>query len=166
MDACDILTSESQERMLIISNCKNTSEIFKIFDKWDLEYNVIGSVNTSGEYKVRYNEKILYKENITNFKDITDNTYSLLNNQRYHQRPSDGNWSWLRLEKVKNIERWSVYDSTVGNRTIKGPDKPGSYTIIDIYENNKQIFLTWGESIKECYTTMKNFDRCKTTMYC
>ena len=151
MDPCDILTSESQERMLIISNCKNTSEIFKIFDRWDLEYNVIGSVNTSGEYKVRYNDKILYKENITNFKDITDNTYPFIK-KRVVGRP---------IEKVKNMELWSVYDSTVGNRTIKGPDKPGSYSIIDIYENNKQIFLTWGESISECWCTMQFFDNVK-----
>ena len=70
---------------------------------------------------------------------------------------------WLEdpSKKVKNIKLWSVYDSTVGNRTIKGPDKPGSYSIIDIYENNKQIYLTWGGTVRECYTTMKNFDGVK-----
>ena len=52
MDACDILTSESQERMLIISTSENKSKIFEIFNKWDLEYSLIGSVNTSGEYLV------------------------------------------------------------------------------------------------------------------
>ena len=57
MDTCDILTSESQERMLIISSPQNQSKIFEIFDKWDLEHAVIGSVNTSDEYKVYYNDK-------------------------------------------------------------------------------------------------------------
>ena len=153
MDPCDILTSESQERMLIISNCKNTSEIFKIFDKWDLEYSVIGSVNTSGEYLVYYDDKILYTENITNFKNINDYTYPG-DWKKGHRRHADA-------KKVKNMEQWFVYDSTVGNRTIKGPDKPGSYSIIDIYENNTQLFLTWGESMEECYNTMKNFDNVK-----
>jgi len=151
MDPCDILTSESQERMLIVSNLKNISEILYIFDKWDLEHSVIGCVNTSGEYKVKYNDKLLYKENITNFKDITDNTYN----------PSNKRVLGSSAKKVKNIKQWSVYDSTVGNRTIKGPDKPGSYTIIDIYENNKQLFLTWGGTVIECYNAMINFDGVK-----
>ena len=49
----------------------------------------------------------------------------------------------FRTGEVIDMKRWSVYDSTVGNRTIKGPDKPGSYSIIDIYENNKKLYLTW-----------------------
>ena len=153
MDFCDILTSESQERMLIVSTSENKDKIFAIFNKWDLEYSVIGSVNTSGEYKVYYDENILYKENITNFKNINDYTY-----------PGDwkkGHDNYTDAKKIKDIKRWSVYDSTVGNRTIKGPDKEGSYAILDIYENNKKIFLTWGETICECHKTMRKFEGVK-----
>ena len=62
---------------------------------------------------------------------------------------------------MKELERWNVYDSTVGNRTLKGPDKPGSYSVIDIYENNKKLYLTWGESVDECYNIMKEFENVK-----
>ena len=114
---------------------------------------MIGSVNTSGEYKVYNNEEILYKEKITNFKDIKDDTYVV---------DEKGTLNFVEAkEKVKEMERWSVYDSTVGNRTLKGPDKPGSYSVIDIYENNKKLYLTWGESVDECYNIMKGFNNVK-----
>ena len=45
------------------------------------------------------------------------------------------------------MHKWQVYDSTVGNRTIKGPDKPCSYAILDIYEVCKQLILTWVEPL-------------------
>ena len=59
------------------------------------------------------------------------------------------------------MKKWEVYDSTVGNRTLKGPDKDGSYSILDIYEIEKQLILTWGESFDECYNIMKLFENVK-----
>ena len=154
MEPCNILISESQERMLIVSPPENKEKIFKIFEKWELEYSVIGSLNKSGEYKVCSKNKILYREKITNFKDIRDDTYSPNSVVPYKN-------NFISGEKVKDMKRWCVYDSTVGNRTIKGPDKPGSYSIIDIYENNKKLYLTWGESVDECYNIMKEFENVK-----
>ena len=40
----------------------------------------------------------------------------------------------------QNMDLWKVYDSTVGNRTIKGPNEAGSYSILDLYEINKNWF--------------------------
>ena len=156
MEPCNILISESQERMLIVSPPENKEKIFEIFEKWELEYSVIGSLNKSGEYKVCSKNKILYKEKITNFKDIKDDTYKL-DDKPFYNFTSER----FRTGKVKDMTRWSVYDSTVGNRTIKGPDKAGSYSIIDIYENNKKLYLTWGESVDECYNIMKKFNDVK-----
>ena len=95
--------------------------------------------------------KILYKENVGNFKDIIDYTY--ISDVKVND--------FTNATKVKDINRWSIYDSTIGNRTIKGPDKPGSYAILDIYENNKKVFLTWGESVEECYVEMNKFEGVK-----
>ena len=143
MDLCNILISESQERMLIISNDKNKQQIFDIFAKWDLEYSVIGNVNDSGFFSVYNNDEIVYCQQMSSFKDISEN------------------WSeevfpiqeTIRT-KIKNMEKWTVYDSTVGCRTIKGPNKSGSYSILDIYEINKIIILTWAEDCQECYDEM------------
>ena len=52
MDSCDKLISESQERMLLVVKPENKNRVFEIFDKWDLEYQVVGNVNISGKYEV------------------------------------------------------------------------------------------------------------------
>ena len=48
-----------------------------------------------------------------------------------------------KCDKVKDMNMWKIYDSTVGNRTIKGPDKPGSYSILDLYENYLEQFQSY-----------------------
>ena len=62
------------------------------------------------------------------------------------------------FQNVKNIELWNQYDSTVGNRTIKGPDQPRSHAILDLHEINKHLILSWGESLDECIKEMSNFN--------
>ena len=151
MDKCNILISESQERMLIVCKQENCQSIGNIFKKWDLEYSIIGKTNLSGCYNVYDKHNLLYKKKINKFNDINDYTNIPTINQTIKNPPI----------KIKNMEKWQVYDSTVGNRTIKGPDKPGSYSVLDIYEVNKQLVLTWGESFDECYVIMKLFENVK-----
>ena len=151
MEPSDILISETQERMLIVAKKKHCNEIFSIFKKWDLEYSEIGSVNNTGNYCVYNNNNVLYKEKITKFRDVQDYSYNKQGKQSEPQVPI----------KIKDMSKWIQYDSTVGNRTIKGPDKPGSYSILDIYEINKKLFVTWGETFDECYKQMKKFEGVK-----
>ena len=145
----NILISESQERMLIVASSNNTQEIFNVFEKWDLEYAVIGETTHDGKYSVYNNADILYTENMYNYKDIDEDWPIDKNN---HPIYSD------QIKKVKNMDLWKVYDSTVGNRTLKGPDKPGSYSILDIPEINKKLVLTWGENFNDCYTQMSKLN--------
>ena len=151
MDSCDILISESQERMLIVSKKENINKIFEIFEKWDLEYSIIGKINMSGNYNVYKNNQLLYKKKMDSFLNIEQNWEVIKPN-------SEKNYE---LSKVKNMDLWREYDCTVGNRTIKGPDKPDSYSILDIPEVNKKLVLTWGETFDECFTemTMKQLAR-------
>lgn len=152
MKYSNILISESQERMLIVCTEENINPIFKIFEKWDLEHRLIGKTNMSGNYQVNYKKLILYTKDMKSFNDIHD----------YSNFPNTGNRFGIpTATKIKNMNKWTVYDSTVGSRTIKGPDKPGSYSILDIHELNKQLFLTWGESFNECYEEMKKFEGVK-----
>ena len=145
MELCNILISESQERMLIIASPEKKHEIFDIFDKWDLEYAEIGETTFDGKYTVYNNDTMLYTETMCNYKDINENwDIKKINNLLYSDQ----------IKKIKNMDLWKVYDSTVGNRTLKGPDKPGSYSILDIYENNKKLVLTWAENFNDCYTQM------------
>ena len=152
MELNNILISESQERMLIVANETNLPKISEIFEKWDLEYAVIGKTVFSSKYEVYYNNKIIYSDSISNLDSPEDYvnipTKYVKVNQKYP-------------EKIKNPHLWTIYDSTVGNRTLKGPDKPGHYAILDIFEVGKQLILTWGETFNICYDKMKLFENVK-----
>jgi len=153
MEPCNILISESQERMLIVCKEENIHPIMEIFDKWDLESSIVGSVTNCGKYNVYNKNTLLYSETMTSFNDFHDysNFPDEQNRFKHTNIPS----------KIRCPDLWKVYDSTVGNRTIKGPDKPGSFSILDIYEINKQLVITWGESFNECFDMMNNFEGVK-----
>ena len=141
MDPCNILISESQERMLIVATVQNIAAIFKIFENWDLEYSIIGQVTQTGKYSVYNKKQLVYEETMDSFKDIDEN---------WPLNPT----KIIREKPIKIKQSWEQYDFTVGNRTIKGPNKSGHYSILDIYENNKQLVLTWGENFDTCYQQM------------
>ena len=142
LDDYSILASETQERMLLVSRPDNLKDIEMILSKWDLEYNCIGVVTEEGSYNVYKDNSLIYYNSFTDLKEEGDNlelTYSKSNH---------------RINKVKNLSLWNSYDHSIGCRTIKGPDKPGHYSIIDIYENNTHCILTWGDNVNECNSLM------------
>ena len=148
MNLCDILISETQERMLLVAKDENIDKIFSILKKWDLEYSIIGNVNNTGYYSVLNNNYEIYKEHIDNFK---------CNDENWDLKPYIKNKSInYELEKIKNKQLWEVYDNTIGNRTIKGPLEPKHYSILDIYEINKKIIISWNEDFMVCYNTIIN----------
>ena len=144
MDPYSILASESQERMLIISTPENTQKIEEIFKKWDLEYSIIGKVTENGFYSIYKEDLLIYDEQMINYRDVEEYLSEI-----HITEPK-------APEKIKDPSLWEVYDTSIGNRVIKGPSLPESYAILDIYENKKKLILTWGEEFMECYDCMKN----------
>lgn len=151
MEDHNILISESQERMLIVCQQHNVQSICDIFAKWDLEHSIIGQTNDSGIYKVMKHKECLYSKSVIEFNDFHD----------YSNLPCKQSDVIPQAHKIKDITKWEIYDSTVGNRTLKGPDTPGSYSILDIYELNKQLILTWGETFNDCKIQMDKFEGVK-----
>ena len=137
------LISESQERMLIVSKESNKDAIFNIFKKWDLEYSIIGKVNKSGKYTVMDNDVILFEQSFDTFN------YPKID---WEETPFPNQDT--TTTKIRNIDYWKEYDSTIGCRTIKGPLEPGSYAILNIFEVNKHLVVTWGSTFEECYDQM------------
>tara|TARA_B100000214_G_C23969618_1_gene629441 strand:- start:476 stop:2551 length:2076 start_codon:yes stop_codon:yes gene_type:complete len=140
IDSYSILASETQERMLLVVRPENITMIQKILCKWDLEHNIIGEVTDEGTYNVYHKNKLIFYDNFLNFKE--DETNLEIN---YNEKKDS------EINKIKNLSLWSSYDYSIGCRTIKGPDKPGQYSILDIYEINKQCIITWGETVEVCY---------------
>jgi len=141
MNYSDILISESQERMLLVCSHQEKQKIFDIFEKWDLEYAVVGEVDVSGKYSVSHGDVNLFQEEMSFFADVQED-WNLPRPQKDLKTPP---------QKQHNMNLWKVYDSTIGNRTIKGPDQEGSYAVLDIYENNKKLHISWGTSYDECH---------------
>jgi phosphoribosylformylglycinamidine synthase len=54
MTAYELMLSESQERMLVVVEKGHEEEIKRIFDKWDLNAEIIGAVTNSGRLEVSY----------------------------------------------------------------------------------------------------------------
>ena len=163
LDNYSILASETQERMLLVSTTGNYSEIRGILKKWSLEHNVIGEVNNTGCYdvytgpKVPYNNpnnntsrftknELIYTEYLSNFKE-EDNNLPLTFNDNHNT-----------IDKIKDSSLWETYDHTIGARTIKGPDQPGSFSILDIYEINKKLVITWGNNVDSCHSKLKELN--------
>jgi phosphoribosylformylglycinamidine synthase len=141
--------------MLIVCKPEKRQEIFDIFKKWDLEYGEIGIVNNTGNYQIYHEGRVLYNNMMSNLNEVNDYTYEKTSEENRAEKSEE------HVKKIHEPNRWKVYDSTVGNRTLKGPDKPGSYAILDIPENNKQLFVTWGETFEECHKQMTIFEGVK-----
>ena len=58
MTPYEMMLSESQERMLIILEDGKETTAKKIFDKWDLDFVVIGKTTNSNNLTLKYNNKI------------------------------------------------------------------------------------------------------------
>ena len=147
MDPINIMISESQERMLIVARPENKDRIFEIFEKWDLEYSVIGKVNDSNTYKIQTTkEHILYETSMFTFKDVITHLP-----EKFIKQSKKG------LVKNKSRSLWEIYDSSVGARTIKGPNERGAYSIINIPEANKKLLITWGQTFEEAMKYVREF---------
>lgn len=149
MDECDILISESQERMLLVCLPNNIERIKSILTKWDLESTEIGYVTNHGRYDVyskTTDTSTILSKNIDDFKDPSSNWS--INNVNYKND--------TETQKISTVKSgiFSIYDSSIGTRVIKGPLEKGHYSILDIYEVNKQLILTWGGDFMTCYNEM------------
>ncbi|MFT4718657.1 MAG: phosphoribosylformylglycinamidine synthase II [Rickettsiales bacterium] len=58
MTPYEIMLSESQERMLMVIKPEKEEEAKKIFDKWELDFAVIGKVTDTGRVVIKMNNKI------------------------------------------------------------------------------------------------------------
>ena len=165
MSPTEILLSESQERMLIVGRREHRGKILNIFRKWDLEAHVIGSVTEDGLYSLIWQDKSGRRKILrANFEEILPEIEQNWPLSKWKSQ------STLHKKASKNITQkiWHQYDWMVGTRTLKGPNKPGRYAILDLPECDKKLVITWssdeGRSDIDCaqgmkYAFMKCYDR-------
>ena len=162
MTPYEIMLSESQERMLIVLENGKEEMAQKIFDKWNLDFAVIGKTTKSKKIQLYFNEEKV--------ADIPVNT--LVENSPMYDR----NWKKAKLPKkikikkeefktlkIKNVLNkilsnpnvcskewiWQQYDHTVMGDTIQKPG--GDAGVVRIHGTKKAIAASVDSSAVYCW---------------
>src|SRR5246127_5379634 len=59
MSACEIMLSESQERMLLVAQKGREEEVFRVFEKWGLDAVEVGRVTTDNKLRVLHHGEVV-----------------------------------------------------------------------------------------------------------
>jgi phosphoribosylformylglycinamidine synthase subunit PurL len=157
MTPYEILLSESQERMLVVSKAGHEHEVVKILEKWELEAAVIGQVTDDGLYRVREGERVVAEIPGMAIVDCPTYTREGVESEEVRQLRSwdPGELSTtddhrsaadklLTLMAAPNIasKAWvhEQYDSTVRTNTVQPPG--GDAGVLRIRGTNRGIAAT------------------------
>ena len=162
MTPYEIMLSESQERMLIVLENGKEEQAKKIFDKWNLDFAVIGKTTKSKNIELYFdNEKVA---------NIPVNT--LVENSPMYDRK----WKKTKLPKKNKIKKetinnlkiidilkkvlanpnvcskewiWQQYDHTVMGDTIQKPG--GDSGVVRVHGTSKAVAATVDSSAVYCW---------------
>ena len=160
MTPYEMMLSESQERMLIILEDGKEKKAKKIFEKWDLDFVVIGKTTSTNRLTLKYKNKIEGEIPI----EALSSKAPLYNRQWTRKKFSTKKFDLKKLKKIKiekaliNVlsspnysnKNWvtSQYDQMVMCDTAQ---KSGSdAAIIRIHNKNKAIAVTVDSSANYC----------------
>ncbi|MDA8834605.1 phosphoribosylformylglycinamidine synthase subunit PurL [Candidatus Pelagibacter bacterium] len=162
MSSYEIMLSESQERMLIVLENGKEEMAKKIFDKWNLDFAVIGQTTKSKKIELYFNEEKV--------ADIPVNT--LVENSPMYDRK----WKKAKLPKKIKVEKeqfktlkvknvlnkilsnpnvcskewiWQQYDHTVMGDTIQKPG--GDAGVVRVHGTNKAVAASVDSSAVYCW---------------
>ena len=162
MTPYEIMLSESQERMLIVLENGKEEQAKKIFDKWNLDFAVIGKTTKSKKIELYFDDKKV--------ANIPINT--LVENSPMYDRK----WKKSKLPKKNKVKKedlnnlkiidvlkkilsnpnvcskewiWQQYDHTVMGDTIQKPG--GDAGVIRVHGTNKAIAASIDSSAVYCW---------------
>ncbi|MDA9629513.1 phosphoribosylformylglycinamidine synthase subunit PurL [Candidatus Pelagibacter sp.] len=162
MTPYEIMLSESQERMLIVLENGKEDQAKKIFDKWNLDFAVIGKTTKSKKIELFFDNKQV--------ADIPVNT--LVENSPMYDRK----WKKAKLPKKNKIKKedlknlkiidvlkkvlsnpnicskewiWQQYDHTVMGDTIQKPG--GDSGVVRVHGTDKAIAASVDSSAVYCW---------------
>ena len=134
MTTYEVMLSESQERMLLVTEKGREDEIVRVFEKWDLHAEPIGRVTADKRLRVFRAgalEADVPNEALTDEAPLYDRPWVQPGNPAaaedvlFLSPPADLGKVWLQLVAAPSIanKRWIYrqYDSTVRSNTLVGP---------------------------------------------
>ena len=153
MTAYEMLLSESQERMLMILKPGREAEAKAIFDKWGLDFAIIGRVTDTRHLVVKHKGQVM--------ADLPVSALADENAPRYERpwvptpkkpelapaacpAPESYNETLLKMLGSADLASrrwiWEQYDSTVMNDTAQGPG--GDAAVVRVHGSNKALAVT------------------------
>jgi phosphoribosylformylglycinamidine synthase subunit PurL len=160
MAPSEIMVSESQERMLVITDPQKLDTLKKICEKFRVPYSVIGQVNDDHMMQVKLDKKVLAKlpSEIVANAPLLDRPSSkpkyleILGKIKKPQMPNNLSKILLRMLSNPNIasKHWvyTQYDHEVGIRTVVKPGGDASALRLD---NGKFLAVKIDGNSKHCY---------------
>ena len=162
MTPYEIMLSESQERMLIILENGKEEKAKKIFDKWNLDFAVIGKTTESKKIEIFYDKKKVVDIPI-NF--LAENAPIYDRKWKKTKLPQKIKFNDDDLKKLKITEVlkkvlsnpnicdkeyiWQQYDHTVMGDTIQKPG--GDSGVVRVHGTNKAVAASVDSSAVYCY---------------
>ena len=160
MTPYEMMLSESQERMLLILKSGKEKNAKKIFNKWGLDFSIIGKTTNSNKLILNFNGSEVANlplPSLSKDAPVYDRKWKKNSNPKKVKPPKNFN-SLNCLESLKKIlttpnnsEKswvWEQYDQTVMGDTIQKPG--GDSGVIRIHGKNKGIALTVDSSANYC----------------
>ena len=160
MTPYEMMLSESQERMLIVLNNGKEGKAKEIFDKWNLDFSVIGKTTDTKKLIIKFDKQIVADiplELLSSKAPIYDSKWKKI------QLPKK-NYFNAEIKKIKVLDSlkkiishhnvcnkkwiWEQYDHTVMGDTIQKPG--GDSGVVRIHKTNKAIAMTIDSSAHYC----------------
>ena len=160
MNPYEIMLSESQERMLLILNSGKEEKAKKIFEKWNLDFSVIGKTTNSKNLIINFNKKEVANLPLTSLSDDAPQydrkwTKSIIVKKKQNKNKFNKYEILDSLKKIlmspNNSEKswvWEQYDQTVMGDTIQ--KSGGDAAVVRIHGKQKAVALTVDSSANYC----------------
>ena len=157
MTAYEMMLSESQERMLMVLNPEKEAEAQAVFDKWDLDFAIVGETITEDRFLVRLNGELMadlplkalsgeapeydrewvetpVAEKLVNLPevDVTKALLAIMGSANYSSR------AWV----------WQQYDTMVGADTVVRPGSDAG--VVRVHGTPKALAFTSDVTPRYC----------------
>ncbi|MBI1273191.1 MAG: phosphoribosylformylglycinamidine synthase subunit PurL [Alphaproteobacteria bacterium] len=154
MSAYEIMLSESQERMLIVLKPGHEKEAERIFNKWELDFSVIGTLTDTGRVVVKRNNKVeadLPVNKLVDQSPVYDRPWEPTPPQRVIATTEcplpAGKAATDILQQLMACPDlcsrswiWEQYDSIIGSDTQQGPG--GDAAVVRVRDSKKALAIT------------------------
>jgi len=162
MTAYEVMLSESQERMLLVAAKGREQEVVRVFEKWDLHAEAIGTVTAGKRLRV-FNHGVLEadvpNEALTDDAPLYDRPWVKPTNAAADEDPlalpppTDLRDAWLKVLASPNVanKRWIYrqYDSTVRTNTQAGPGSDAA--VVRIKGTKKALAMATDGNGRYCW---------------